>query len=367
MRIIGLGIVGLSLKFNLILGGAYDESFALKTDSSIWSWGSNVSGQLGDGSVRKRSSPVSVVGNHSFINISGGYHCLGLKSNGQIWTWGQNDSGQLGQNNIIYRSSPVSVIGNHSFTSISVGGYHCLGLKPNGLWAWGRNAAGQLGNNTIIDKSSPISVVGNHSFTSIMAGEAYSLGLKSDGSVWAWGYNFNGQLGINSSGVTASRSSPVSVVGNHSFINISAKIATSLGLKSDGSVWAWGYNNKGQLGINTVADKSSPVSVLGNHSFIAISVGGSHSLGLKSDGSVWAWGQNSFAGQLGDNTIVDKSSPVSVVGNHSFISISAGGYHNLALKSNGQIWGWGNNSVYGGVGDNTNINRSSPVLVMGTS
>jgi len=165
--------------------------------------------------------------------------------------------------------------------------------------------------------------VGNHVFTDISCGDASVLALKSDGSCWAWGWGTSyGQLGIGS---YANRSSPVAVIGSHVFTKISAGRYHSLALKSDGSVWGWGFNSSGQLGDNTKTDKLSPVLVVGSHQFVEIASGQNHSYGLKSNGEVWAWGENSN-GQLGDNTTIDKSSPVLVVGNHSFKAIAEGAY-----------------------------------------
>ncbi len=157
--------------------------------------------------------------------------------------------------------------------------------------------------------------------TSIRAGYDFSIGLKSAGAVWCWGFNTLGQLGDNTS---TNKSSPVSVVGAHSFTSISAGSGAShiMALKTTGDVWCWGLGISGQLGDNTITTKSSPVSVVGAHSFVAISAGSNHSVGLKSTGDVWCWGLGT-SGQLGDNTITTKSSPVlvvSLVGNIKYLT-----------------------------------------------
>ena len=139
-----------------------------------------------------------------------------------------------------------------------------------------------------------------------------------------------------------------------------------LALTSLNSVWSWGLNSSGELGNNTTANKSSPVIVVGAHSFVEISAGYYFSLALKANGEVWSWGLNS-SGQLGDNTTASKSSPVLVVGAHSFVEISGGSglNYSLARKANGEVWSWGHN-LYGQLGDNTTANKSSPVLVFGS-
>lgn len=332
----------------------------LKTDYSLWLCGLNDTGAVGDNTTINKSSPVSVVGGHSFIEIfvRSGATPIALKLDGSVWCWGTGSNGQIGDNTTNNRSSPVSVVGAHSFINISTGGPVC-GLKAdNGsVWCWGLNSTGELGNNTTNDRSSPVSVVGAHSFIDIGSHLAFVIGLKSN-SIWTWGSNNQGQLGDNT---INDRSSPVSVVGGHLFIKIcrTSNNNTSFALKSDGSIWAWGQNGNGLSGDNTTIDRSSPVSVVGGHVFIRLTA----RAGLKADGSVWMWGLNS-SGQLGDNTTNNRSSPVSVVGTHNFTQITSSGAFIFGLKSDGSVWSWGLNSV-GQLGDNTTNNRSSPVSVLG--
>jgi alpha-tubulin suppressor-like RCC1 family protein len=204
----------------------------------------------------------------------------------------------------------------------------------------------------------------DHLLDNVVAGTGSSLATKANELCWSWGDGIEGQLGYNS---TVERSSPVSVVGAHSFPVISAGGTHSLGLKSDGSAWDWGDGASGQLGQGTTtASRSSPVSVVGAHSFGAIAGGVGYSFGLKSnDGSAWTWGLNTL-GQLGQGTdVANRSSPTSVVGAHSFSRIDCGANHALALKSDGTAWAWGQGSN-GVLGQGTDIaNRSSPASVVG--
>jgi alpha-tubulin suppressor-like RCC1 family protein len=212
------------------------------------------------------------VGGHSFTQISANNGNVALKSDGSSWSWGQQAFGSLGNNqdvNSPYKSSPVSVVGGYSFTKIIAGGQNGYGLKSDGTcWGWGYNLRGQIGDNTIIDKHVPIQPVGSHSFSDISAGLQFIIGLKAnDGSVWAWGLNTSGQIGDNT---VTNRSSPVSVVGGHSFIKILAQNACNLALKSDGSCWGWGGNTNGVLGDQSTIHRSSPVSVVGSHNFATL-------------------------------------------------------------------------------------------------
>jgi alpha-tubulin suppressor-like RCC1 family protein len=283
------------------------------------------------------------------VQIAAGYsHSLALKEDGSVWAWGRNDYGQLGDGTTTNKSSLVQVSGLSQVTRIAAGDYHSLALKEDGsVWAWGRNSEGQLGDGTTTNKSSPVQVSGLSQVTRIAAGYYHSLALKEDGSVWAWGNNGNGQLG---DGTTTNKSSPVQVSGLSQVTRIAAGYSHSLAIKEDCSVWAWGRNDYGQLGDGTTTNKSSPVQVSGLSQVTRIAAGDYHSLALKEDGSVWAWGYNGN-GLLGDGTTTNKSSPVQVSGLSQVTRIAAGSSHSLAIKEDGSVWAWGqNHPEYGQLG-----------------
>jgi alpha-tubulin suppressor-like RCC1 family protein len=354
-----------------------DENRYLFSDGKAWklsaraisnlnAWGSNGQGRLGDGTTTDRSSPVSVVGGFTdWISTSAGNsHSLGVRANGSLWAWGLNSFGRLGDDTLTSRRSPVSVVGGFTdWISASAGNSHSLGVRANGsLWAWGLNSFGRLGDNTVTSRSSPVSVVGGFSDWISASAGYHSLGVRANGSLWAWGNNASGRLG---DGTATNRSSPVSVVGGFSdWISASAGGGHSLGVRANGSLWAWGNNGQGRLGDDTVTSRSSPVSVVGGFTdWISASAGNSHSLGVRANGTLWAWGYNG-QGRLGDNTATNRSSPVSVVGGFTdWISASAG-YHSLGVRANGSLWAWGRNGR-GQLGDDTVTSRSSPVSVVG--
>jgi alpha-tubulin suppressor-like RCC1 family protein len=336
--------------------------------SELWAWGSNTCGRLGDGTTVSKRSPVQVLGGFGdWCGVSAGYaHSLGVRTNGTAWAWGCNAAGQIGDGTVTSRSSPVSVVGG--FTDwCGVSGARCrsFGIRTNGtIWAWGDNF-GRLGDGTTIGRSSPVSVVGGFidwCGVSTHQSGGHSLGIRTNCSIWAWGSGLGGILG---NGATVATCSPVSVVGGFTdWCGISAGNQHSLAIRTDGTIWAWGSNNQGQLGDVTTVSKSSPVSVVGGFTdWCGIAGGVENSLAIRTNGSIWAWGNPTY-GRLGDGTTVAKSSPVSVVGGFTDWCGISGSLQSMGIRTNGSIWAWGANDQ-GQLGDNTITSRSSPVSVVG--
>jgi alpha-tubulin suppressor-like RCC1 family protein len=342
----------------------------------LYGWGSNF-GRLGDNTTATRASPVSVVGGFTdWCQVSaGGAHSVGLRTNGTAWAWGDNSSGRLGTNNTTCYSSPVSVVGGFTdWCQVSAGWCHVLAIRTSGtLWAWGNNGSGQLGDCTVIAKSSPVSVVGGFTdWCQVSAGTFHTLAVRTNGTLWAWGCNGNGRLGTNN---TTTYSSPVSVVGGFTdWCQVSAGRWHSLGIRTNGTLWSWGNNPVGQLGTNNTTTYSSPVSVVGGFTDwcqVATSLwcsilfsNVSHTLGVRSNGTLWAWGCNA-CGLLGDNTTTDRASPVSVVGGFTdWCQAATQTFSSHGLRMNGTIWAWGSNCSCS-LGDNSFSDRSSPVSIVG--
>jgi len=317
-------------------GGFY--TLAIKSDGTLWAWGKNSEGQLGDGSNDATSVPKLVASGFSAV-AAGDKHTLALKPDRTLWAWGLNGNGQLGDGTQISRSSPVSV--GSGFSSMSAGEQHTVALKSDGsLWAWGYNVNGQVGDGTASQRLSPVKI--GTDFVSVAAGYQHTLAIKNDGSLWAWGNNGSGQLG---DGTTTNRSSPV-MIGT-GFTAVAAGQTHTVALKADGSLWAWGSNALGQLGLGngTTASQNTPIQVATGFSYVTTGV--AHTVALKTDGTLWAWGYNGF-GQLGDGSLINQSSPVQI--DTGVTSFAAGYAHTVAFKSEGTLWAWGHNEI-GQLGD----------------
>jgi len=327
-------------------------------------WGINSSGELGNGTFGGISSlPVEVWNLTDVLDIKGGgSHCLSLKNDGKIWAWGNNKYGQVGNGKTNHSNIPVEVMNpTTNVTTISGGGAHTLALRNDGIvFAWGNNLRGQLGNESVLDNSTiPIEVLYITDVAMITGGGAHSLAIKNDGTVWAWGRGDLGQLG---NGLNNDSKVPVQVKNLTNVLAIGAGGWHSLALKSDGTVWSWGSNAYGQLGDGTKEHSNVPVQVLNLTNVIEISASIQHSLALKNDGTIRAWGWNEY-GQLGDGTDFDSNIPVKVLNISDAITIAAGGGHSLAVNENGSIWSWGRNAA-GQLGNKTWDDSSIPVQVL---
>jgi len=333
------------------------HSLAVKSDGTVWAWGWNDLGQLGDGTKGvDRSLPVPVSGLTGVVGVAAGTaHSLAVKSNGTLWAWGGNFYGQLGDGTTTDRLTPVPVQGLTGVMGVATGNSHVLAVKSDGtLWAWGYNGYGQLGDGTTTDSLTPKPVSGLTGVVAVAAGEYHSLAVKSDGTLWAWGNNNSGQLG---DGTNTARSTPMPVLTD--VVGVAAGSYHSLAVKSDGTLWAWGLNFQGQLGSGTTTGHLTPKQVPNLTGVVAVAAGNYHSLAIKSDGMLWSWGSNS-SGQLGDGTTSPSRSvplPVSLPG--GVVAMDAGSSHSLAVKSDGTLWSWGSNSR-GQLGDGTTSPRSAP-------
>jgi len=325
-------------------GGAH--SLTIRSDGTLWAWGWNEYGQLGDGTATDRHRPVQIL--TDVVSVAAGvYHSLAIRSDGTLWAWGRNEYGQLGDGTATDRHRPVQILTD--VISVSSRRHHSLAIKSDGtIWVWGWNEYGQLGDGTATDRHRPVQVLTD--VVTVAAGGYHSLAIRRNGTLWAWGKNEYGQLG---DGTTTDRLWPTQILTD--VVSVAAGWYNSLAIGSDCTLWTWGRNEYGQLGDGTAIGRYRPVQVLTD--VVSVAAGGGNSLAIRSDRTLWAWGQNEY-GQVGDGTTISRLSPVQV--SIDIASVVAGYRHSLAICSNGTLWAWGWNGR-GRLGDGTTTVRHEPV------
>jgi len=343
-----------------IAAGA-NHTVALRGDGTVWAWGSNACGQLGDGTTTQRPAAVCVNGMASVVAIAAGdSHTLALKSDGTVWAWGLNGNGQLGDGTTNNRTTAIPVSGLSGIVAIAAGGSHSVALKRDGtVWSWGNNASAQLGDGTTTTRLTAVTASGVSNIVAIASGVSYSVALRSDGTLLAWGDNSFGQLG---DGTTITRKTAWPVSGLSGVIALGAGLYHTVALKSDGTVWAWGYNGHGELGDSTTYTRITAGRVNGLTGIVALSVGYEHTIAVKNDHTVWAWGDN-YYGQLGDGTKIPRLTAVSVRVPSDIVMMASGYSHTAALRVDGTVLAWGKND-FGQLGDGTTTgSRITPFQV----
>ena len=335
----------------------------------VWTWGNNRAYQLGDSTTINRSSPVTTIGggtNWEQVAPSF-YFAAAIKTDGTLWTWGTSTEGALGAGANTERSSPGTTAGGGTnWSQVSVGLTATGAIKTDGtLWMWGGNNK-LLGTGDTLSRTSPVTTAGGGTnWKQISVNMNHASAIKTDGTLWTWGANWYGILG---EGTQTSRLSPGTTAGGGTdWSQVSCGRYHTAAVKTDGTLWTWGNNSTGQLGDDTTIDRSSPGTTAGGGSnWKQVDLGNQHTTAIKTDGTLWAWGDNIY-GTIGDGTTTNRSSPVTTASaGTDWLQVSAGANHSAAMKTNGTIWTWGNN-IYGQLGDGTTNNQSSPTAVLGSS
>jgi alpha-tubulin suppressor-like RCC1 family protein len=356
------------------------SKLALKTDGTLWSWGRNDLGQVGLGDTVVRSSPVQIGTDTNWAEINNIYFNLSnaaIKTDGTLWVWGYNDGQMLGLTRDNAKFATIDsdldyTYINRSFTMVSMGKIVSYAIGFDGtLWGWGSNANRAIGDGTTTNRSVPTQVGIDTNWSKVIAGKSiigpsdfHNFAIKTDGTLWGWGNNSVGQLGLLD---IAFRSIPTQIGPDTNWSKVSAGTSFTIAIKTDGTLWSWGSNTNGTLGLRTAAiassNRSSPVQIGTRSDWTQISSGTSHTIAIRSDGTLWAWGNGSFR-QLGITTTFtgNRSSPTQVGVRSDWTQIAAGYSHSMAISSNGTLWSWGGNAD-GQLGIGVATGRSSPVQV----
>lgn len=329
----------------------------------LWAWGINTEGRLGTNSALSASSPVQIGTQANWAMVGSNSHTVAIKTGGSLWAWGENGFGNLGLNSgIADTSSPVQVGTLTNWAKVSSGTDHTVAIKTDGtLWSWGRNNQGQLGANiaTTVSRSSPVQIGAGANWKDVSALFSNSLATKTDGTLWIWGDNSLGQLGLNTA-IAVDVSSPTQVGTLTDWAQVKTGDFMVAAIKTNGTLWSWGEGTSGRLGIGSSVNVSSPVQVGTLTNWASFALGTGITAGLQTDGSLWTWGANNN-GQLGQNFVGAINSPVQV-GTLTDWAFIAAANSVVAIKTNGTMWAWGTN-LNGQLGQNDISSRSSPVQV----
>ena len=344
----------------------------------LFAWGNNENGQLGQNNTTRYSSPVQIAGTNwssKMVGLDGNSNAhyassfSVIKYDGTLWSWGENEHGRLGDNTSVDKSSPVQIPGT-TWESIAGEVEHRAAIKTDGtLWVWGYNIVGQLGLNSTTQYASPVQVPGT-TWSKVSCGYRSTMATKTDGTLWLWGVSSDGSSGTNQP-PSVQYSSPTQIPGT-TWQHPYRMREFSGAIKTDGTLWMWGRGYDGATGQNNRTDVSSPIQVPGTWKEIS---GGTqpYVVAVKTDGTAWGWG-NGRQGQLGQNqgsANIYYSSPTQIGTDTTWNTISAGYYASVGTKTDGTLWTWGNNTNIsdgseansGALGLNDRTSRSSPTQV----
>ncbi len=328
---------------------------AVKADKTLWAWGDNSCGQLGDGTTASRSLPSQVGSDSDWASAaSGDCYAVALKTDGTLWTWGINNHGQLGDGTSTSRPLPSQVGADSDWASVATGFAVTVAIKADGtLWAWGLNDSGQLGDGTNTDSALPKQVGTDSDWAGAEGGISQVIAIKTDGTLWGWGSNFYGELG---GGTTNPIMRPSQVGVDSDWASARLGVDCILALKTDGTLWSWGNNNAAQLGDGTTAPHSVPSRVGTEGNWARLVESGT--MAIKTDGTLWSWGFDDN-GTLGLGRSLFYPNPEQIGADTKWVDAAAGDTHSAAITAEGTLWTWGWNSD-GQLGNGTTSPQSTP-------
>ena len=333
-----------------IVSAGSTHSLGIRNGGELYAWGNNGNGRLGDGTTINRTLPVKISDFNDWEMVSAGTgHSLGIRD-GKLYAWGNNSNGGTGLDSLSGNTLEPTQVGDfNDWKMISAGNSYSLGIRNNNeYYAWGDNYYGQLGNNYNENIYIPTKILDYDDWKFISLGRYYSLGIR-DGKLYSWGRNDSGVLGV---GDLEHRLEPTRVGDFNDWRYLSTGKDTgssnhNLGLRENGEVYAWGSNRYGKTGLGTTSGETlEPTQVGLFNDWEIVSAGGEHSLGIRNGGELYAWGRNSN-GQLGDGTIIQRTSPVKIGSFNDWEMVSAGGSHSLGIRDGGELYSWGFNSSWG--------------------
>ena len=328
--------------------------------------GFNLQGQMGDNTTTSKLTPVTTfTGASNWKQVScGGYYTSAIKTDGTLWTWGRNTNGPLGNNTVSQSITPITTFaGGNNWIRIDCGNEHMAAIKTDGtLWIWGSNLNGQLGTNNTVSRSTPVTTfAGGTNWKQVVCGSTFTAAIKTDGTLWTWGSNSFAQLGNNDAlGVT--RSTPITTfLGGSNWKQVSTGNVHIAAIKNDGTLWTWGFGGSGQLGNNESNNVRSPVTTfLGGNDWKQVDCGINYTSAVKTNGTLWCWGDGG-SGRLGTNNAISRSTPVTTfAGGNNWKQVACGNANTAAVKTNGTLWTWGSGNN-GKLGTNNTTDRSTPV------
>lgn len=348
-----------------------DYTLAIKSDGTLWAWGNNDAGQLGDGTTADKYTITQVETDNNWQSVSAGSNTsYGIKTDGTLWAWGNGGLGELGNGGFVfgeigfdennYSYTPIQVGSENNWLSVNAGTGHVIALKANGtLWAWGYNAYGQIGDGTgsggaLNIKKYPTQIGTLTNWQYINCGFRSSFAIKSDGTLWAWGRNNFGQLGV---GDNIDKNVPTQVGTSTDWQSISSNGVATIAIKSNGTLWSWGGNQYWSLGTGEFSPNTNVPGQVGTASnWQSVSAGGQIKA-LKTNGTLWAWGEGFYGFGDGSNISKDVPTQIGTQTDWSYI-ISGNATHSAVLKTNNTLWNWGWNSS-GQLANGTNTGNAS--------
>ena len=309
---------------------------------TLFTWGTRNEGRLGTNDNQHKLTPVTTfAGGTTWKQASGGEsHTVAIKTDGSLWTWGWNNDGQLGNFSNTTRSTAVTTFaGGNNWKSSTTGPFHVGAIKTDGsLWLWGNGGQGRLGTNDETSRNTPVTTfAGGTNWKSVSPGSSHTTAIKTDGTLWIWGRNYNfSVLGINRNSELSQLTPITTFAGGTNWKQVSASDRFTAAIKTDGTLWMWGRNSYGQLGTSDTNTKSTPVTTFAggtNWKLVSCSNSGTNTA-IKTDGTLWVWGFGGYQGELGINVVGSRSTPVTTfAGGTNWKSVSVGPNHTAAVKS----------------------------------